>query len=382
MRKLLGIAFVVGLSCLSQLALARTSATMSQQQQRLQHIGQSISSLREHLSSDQAKQSQVEDKLRTAEMAVDHQAKHYRATLLQLDKVQRKLNEVESQHDKYQRELSQQKAALAAQVRAEYMLGRQQYLKILLNQEDPGRIDRYLMYYYYLMWARQALIKQVKVTFQKVNKTAVQIQKQTQHLETAKALEQRASQQLQQERRERSQVLRELKVSIGSQQEQLQQLLQDKARLQQVVKYLQEHRYYYTAGKEFSSTKGRLPWPVRNGKVIQSFGVPLVHGRMHSSGILIAAPLGTEIHAIYPGKVVFAHWLRGYGLVVIVQHSEVYMTLYAHLESIYAHVGESVQPGTVLATVGNSGGLQDSALYFEITRFGHGIDPKQWLRVR
>ena len=97
---------------------------------------------------------------------------------------------------------------------------------------------------------------------------------------------------------------------------------------------------------------------------------------------MLQAPIGTPIHAIYSGKVVFAHWLRGYGLLVIVQHGSRFMSLYAHAESLYVQDGDQVKPGQVIATVGNSGGLNQAALYFEITYNGQAVDPLKWLRKR
>jgi septal ring factor EnvC (AmiA/AmiB activator) len=127
----------------------------------------------------------------------------------------------------------------------------------------------------------------------------------------------------------------------------------------------------------FSTLKGKLPWPVK-GRLVQKFGNP----RSDSvwDGVLIDAKEGTDIHAVTWGKVVYAEWLRGYGLLIIIDHGQGYMTLYAFNQSLYKRIGETVNAGDIIASAGQSGGRSQSGLYFGIRKKGTPIDPLEWCR--
>ncbi len=141
----------------------------------------------------------------------------------------------------------------------------------------------------------------------------------------------------------------------------------------------QQKAYGYYPGKSFETMRGKLHWPIIKGRIIQYFNQILLHSELHSTGILIDSPVGKKVHAVFPGKVVFADWLRGFGLLVILQHGQNYMSLYGRNQSLYVKTGQIVQAGQVIATTGNSGGFKKTALYFEIRHNENAVNPQTWL---
>jgi len=341
-------------------------------------LGSSITSLEHSLFESKSQKNTVENQLQKTELQIAGSSKQLNNTLKTLNTQQKLLATTQTQQAEYTLQLQQQQQVLNEQLCASYILGRQQYLKILLNQENPATVERYITYYRYLMNARSQAIQQIQVTLSQLEATAAAVNQQTQKLQNVKAQEQAITAKLTEEKQIRSQVLQQLERSIGSKQQQLAKLLQDKARLQSVITKVQTSNVYHPPASSVASTARGMP--IAGGRMIQNYGQPLAGGRLFSSGILLSAPMGTPIHATAAGKVVFAHWLRGYGLLVIIQHNATYMSLYAHAESLYVQEGDEVTSGQVIATVGNSGGLTDPALYFEVTQNGLAIDPLKWIR--
>lgn len=262
------------------------------------------------------------------------------------------------------------------------MLGRQQYLKMLLNQEDPEKINRFIQYYQYLTAARLKTVQTMKKTLQQLETTTRILAKQAQKLQTTKAIEASQQHRLKRQKVSRRYILHKINRSLSNKKARLQQLIANKANLEHVLKNIERQSYYFAPGHLFAEAKAKLPWPVRGGLLIQAFHAPIADGRLYTTGILIKTRAGTPVHAIYKGKVVFANWLRGFGLLTIIQHGKNFMTLYAHAQNLYVKVGDTVNPGEMIATVGNSGGFQQNALYFEIRHDGIALNPTPWLRKR
>ena len=135
--------------------------------------------------------------------------------------------------------------------------------------------------------------------------------------------------------------------------------------------------YPITSDQPFASLKGKLTWPVA-GQLLHDFGQPRANGRLKWNGVVLAASRGREVRAVYHGRVIFADWLDGMGLLVIVDHGGGYLTLYGHNETTMKSAGDWVAPGDVIATVGASGGQPRASLYFEIRRNARPVDPGAW----
>ncbi len=354
--------------------------SVTTQKKKLASLKASIASLQHTLVLSQSQKEAVQAALQSTEQNIGETAKKLQVTLKQLQLQQKHLSTTQAQHARYQAELNEQENLLEEHIRAAYLLGRQQYLKMLLNEENITQVNRDIHYYHYVTQARLQTMQSIQVSLGLLAQTTAKILTQTQSLQATRQEQQEENDRLLQAKQSRHQLLTALNASIQSKEQQLQKLQQDKDNLEKIIQAINQKPFTGLApGGAFVSNQGRLPWPVSPGRILQNFNQPLAESNIKSTGILIAGATGSPVHAVFAGKVVFAHWLRGFGLLIIIQHGSNYMSLYGHAESVYVKPGESVKPGQVIATVGNSGGIDQSALYFEIRHLDQALNPMSWL---
>jgi len=346
------------------------------QEAQLKNVNQTIVSLKERLSTSQSEQKTLETTLKKVEQSVGVHAKKVAQTKRKLKKQQEKLSQIQKTFHRYEMQLQDQKTLLYRQIEMEYQLGRVPFLKIILNQENPEEISRFLMYYQYINQARLAIIQDILNTSQLVAKTLKELKQETLELEKIHTQETHQTQALKNEQHQRQALLKQTKQTIRSQKQRLQKLYQNKKRLESVIRSLKTQA---ASGMDFYKLHKKLPWPVK-GRVIENYHQTIADSQLKTSGIVIAAHEGTQIKAIYDGKVVFANWLKGFGQLVIIQHGKHYMTLYGRAQSLYVKEGQNVEKGQVIATVGNSGGFDKNALYFEIRHNAQPVNPFIWLK--
>ncbi|MEY4768939.1 MAG: hypothetical protein RL637_1578 [Pseudomonadota bacterium] len=332
-------------------------------------------------------------------------ARSVRELTLKIQTKQRELKRIQQQIRHYRTEQAWQSAALAQQLKASFMFGQQQTLHLLLNQQDPSRISRVMRYQYYWNQARFARLTQLKTTLDQLVQLEQQQRQQMQLLTQVMRSHQLGQQDLQQSQLQRAQLLAKLNQEFADKSSQLAQLNQNIAEAEALFAKLQttstppviesqavqaevtttaidtdgnllsEPSPAENIEPLFSQLKGQIPWPI-HAPIIKKFASPRFAGRW--DGVLMAAKEGTEIHSVAGGEVVFADWLRGYGLLLIINHGEDYMSLYAFNQSLYKKVGEKVKAGEVIAAVGKSDGREASGLYFGIRYKGKAIDPAKW----
>jgi septal ring factor EnvC (AmiA/AmiB activator) len=280
-----------------------------------------------------------------------------------------------------QGQINAQKKSLEAQIRVAYRMGRNDKLKLMLNQQEPAVTGRIMVYYEYLNKLRLKKIEKIDDDLQQLRAL-----KQVQHKENARLNEKLAKSKLEQSfliktRNAREQLLAKIKQRFFSKKQQLNQYKTSEKRLKTLILKLQQLRDPFPleegAVTEFAKLKGKLPWPVQ-GRIKKKFGARRMGSRW--DGVLIKAKSGTPIHAVTRGRVVYADWLRGYGLLTNIEHAQRYMTLYAFNESLYKSVGDWIEAGTVIATVGQSGGQTVTGLYFGIRKKGKPVNPERWCR--
>lgn len=297
----------------------------------------------------------------------------------QIDEQQNTLQKVREESAQLQRQINSQNNGLESQIKAAYAMGRSEKLKLMLNQEDPARSSRMLVYYDYLNKVRLTRIKQIETAVSRLAELEDQKQKETVQMEKAILLKKAEQDQLSETRKQRKVLLAQLDRAYSSGRQRLRQLQEDEKQLQGLVeKFNRSPVYHFFAPKingSFSALKGKLPWPV-NGQLINKFGSPRLETRW--DGVVIDALEGVDIRAVAKGKVVFADWFKGYGLLVIIDHGAGFMSLYAFNQSLYTDVGATVEPGNVIATVGKSGGRRRAGLYFGIRKKGKAEDPERW----
>ena len=277
------------------------------------------------------------------------------------------------------------KEVLRQQIVGAYLAGGQEYLKLLLNQQDPAELDRVLVYYDYLNRQRSSQIRAAVEELQRLDDLQQALNTQLKSLADLEAEQKQRRAELEQTRADRSKLLAKIKAEIQTKGQTLARMHGDERRLEKLVEQLRDALAdipeQTVERKPFRTLKGSLPWPVR-GRVAERYGAPRAGGDTRWSGLLIRAPAGTEVHAISHGRVVFADWLRGLGLLIIIDHGNGYMSLYGHNQSLFKEVGDWVEAGEVIATVGSTGGGEKSALYFEVRAKGKPQNPEAWLASR
>ena len=313
----------------------------------------------------------------------------------QIEQKRQSLDKIRQEMQVYQTEIDKLSKELAGQIRSAYAMGQKDKLKLMLNQQDPALSSRMMIYYDYLNKVRLSRLADMDASVQHLDQLDKQKRVETDLLE--QNLERKKSEQaaLDEARKQRNELLAQINSDFSSNEQQLSQLQESENRLKSLMASLPitEEELAVDAGQanelstamensselkgDFSTLKGKLPWPVK-GRLAQRFGSPRAEGIW--DGVLIDASEGMEIQAVTRGKVVYAEWLRGYGLLIILDHGQGYMTLYAFNQSLYKQTGESVEAGDIIASVGQSGGRTQSGLYFGIRKKGVPIDPLEWCR--
>jgi len=286
-------------------------------------------------------------------------------------------------------EVAGQRQVLAEEVRASYAMGRQERLKLMLNQEDPALLGRILAYYEHLHRRRIARIDVARQALDRLKETERAITQEQSRLEELLVQEEVERVRLGQAQLVREQILASLESDIQVRGTEVSKLEQDETRLKELVERLKQMQERLASIGQieneaavqtgpFSDQKGKLLWPTP-GRLLASFG-GLKGGGLAWDGAVITAPAGEPVRAVHRGRVVFADWLKGYGLMLILDHGDGYMSLYGYNQSLFKEAGDWVEPGEVVAVVGKSGGRTDPALYFGIRHNGKPVDPAQWCR--
>ncbi len=366
-------------------ALRTAADTAAVKQAELKLLRARIAEVQARMDRDVQRRSKLQLQLRKNERGIAQLAENLHDLDRSVTQAQSKLDALHRRQMQKQAALDAQKAALAQQIRAAYMQGRDSQLQLLLNAQDPATISRLLTYYSYFNKARAARIRVVRNKLDALARINAQVERQVNRLTSLRDQRARALAGLQRTRAARRRLLAKLDVNIHNRGEQLVRMQRNARSIEDLLANLQralaDIPADLTKHQRFARLRGRLPWPVL-GRVIQYFGEPLADGRLHAQGDLIAAPQGTPVRAVSYGRVVFADWLPHFGLLVIIDHGDGYMSIYAHNQSVYVHVGDWVQAGETIATLGDSGGQNKPALYFEIRHRNVALNPREWCSGR
>jgi len=349
--------------------------------EKIRQLEIQIEQLQQQMLSTRSEYDRLQLQLRDSEENIGEVAQHLEVLHGALNDKQNTLTNLKNERQQQKTWLDQQRQSLAQQIRAAYLMGRQDYLKLLLNQEDPFTLGRLLAYYDYFNYARAQQIANINATLQRLAALEDSINQEEGKLKQLFDNEKQKQARLELTHQEREKILAQFASSLESQEKELNQLQENKRQLEALLGTLGEafKNIPQPPGQSFAGLQGQLLAPIR-GQILYSFGQPLV-GNLKWQGILMAASSGTKVRAIAAGRVVFAQWFRNLGLLIILDHGESYMSLYAHNQSLYKKTGESVKAGEIIASVGNSGGRKQSALYFEIRQQGIPIDPMKWVHL-
>ncbi|MDH3948130.1 MAG: peptidoglycan DD-metalloendopeptidase family protein, partial [Gammaproteobacteria bacterium] len=284
---------------------------------------------------------EVQQALRTTERKVGAYIQELKQIKQQLRKQDRQLQKLFKQQKQLQRDVKNQRELLGEQIRAAYMIGRQEYLKLLLNQQDPAAMGRTMAYYKYFNQARQARIEQALQSITQLDAVSRRLEQEKRVLQAMRDEQKAKKQALEKTNRQRAQLVAQLSQEIHSKEEQIKQLRQNEQQLKAVLEAIEDTLADILPAEQprnFAAYKGRLIWPA-NGKVDNLYGQSRHKGRLKWNGVMIHAREGNTVHAVSRGRVAYADWLRGYGLLVILDHGDGYMSLYGHNQSLLKEVG-------------------------------------------
>ena len=367
------------------LPLAGNAATGEREakEAELKQLRQRIASLQQELDTVRGRYDSLRKELRRTERRIGNLSRKIRRLDQDLVTQKEKMAELRQRSGQLQRSVAGQREYLAGQIRASYAMGRQEYMKILLNQESPSTVGRVITYYDYLNKARTERIRTLGKTLRDLEQVRSELEVQTERLHALRAQRAREKSELEASRGERKKVVSQLKAEIKDKDRHLTGMVRDEQELKALIRALSEALADIPAEpgnrKPFGSLKGTLKWPA-SGPLTVSYGSPRKLGKLTWQGVMIGAGSGDEVRAVSHGRVAFADWLRGYGLLLIIDHGDGFMSLYGHNQSLYKETGDWVEPNEVIATVGDSGGQDRSGLYFEIRKNGQPTDPVRWCR--
>lgn len=426
---------LLALTCLLGPAFADERA---QTQQQLDATRQDIAELKKKLGALQEEKSGVQKDLRGTETDIGKLEKQVEELQKELKKSEGELERLDTEKKKLQSARIEQQRLIAIQARSAYQNnGREEYLKLLLNQQNPEKFARTLTYYDYLSKARLAQLRSFNETLRQLANVEKDIAQQQAQLLVQQGTLDAQRQELEKTRAERQEILAKLNSNLKTNDQKLAAREQEQAELGKVLKTIEEtlarqareaeearqralaeqeaerkrQREAAIAAREsrdtsaddepkkpvrtpgplvssdgavyggaFSAARGKLPWPV-NGRLLARFGESRGDdARAKWDGVMISASAGSQVHAVHGGRVVFADWLRGAGLLVILDHGNGYLSLYGHNQTLLKGAGDIVKAGEAISTVGNSGGQSTPALYFAIRQQGQPSDPTQWCR--
>lgn len=364
-------------------AAAAAAKPAGQDEARLEDVRREIERVAGELTGARDQQSRLREELKTSEKQIGAAS----LTLKQLAARQREkageLARLQERRRDAEAALARQRDGLERQIVAAYMMGREGQMKIIFNQQDPAALGRMLSYYDYFNRARIERMDAIRAGMAEIDTLQSGISAEQAELDRLSAERSGQIRLLDASRKARRETLAKLETEIKSREQRLAGLKQDERSLSELVTRLREAFRDLPVdlpdGVPFAKLKGKLPWPVQ-GKLVARYGSSRGEAeKLTWRGIVIDADEGAEVRAVYNGRVVFADWMRGFGLLVIVDHGGGYMSLYGHNQSLYKAVGDAVRKGETIATVGNSGGRNRAGLYFELRHNGVPDNPTPWL---
>jgi len=407
------------------LPAAAAEESVEAKRHRLEALQQRIEKLEETSAADRGQRGELQRELEQSERRAGELSRALRAIEQDLEERSRALEKLGGELQRKERELGRNRAELRRQLRGAFILGRQKRLKLLLNQEDPGRVSRITAYYEYLSRSRAQRIEEIRIWVRELRVVAAAVAAERAQLARLRGEREAERQRLEQSRNQRQAVLAQLERSMQEKESSLRELKKDAKALGQLLERLaleaeqarEQEAQRATAARQaaeqvpereqaqqqrqaqrrkqpeqerqaqpqrqsdqpLAARKGRLPWPAA-GRLSAGYGSRRAAGGLTWDGVVISAPEGSEIRAVHPGRVVYADWLRGFGLLLILDHGDGYMTLYGFNQTLLKQTGEQVAEGEPIALVGDSGGRRSFGLYFGIRHQGRPDNPRRWCR--
>jgi septal ring factor EnvC (AmiA/AmiB activator) len=366
--------------CLARPAAAQQQMSREETETRLKEVVAEISQLQNRLEASREIHRQEQEQLRDVDLRMQEITLNIRQLDSEYEVQRQKLDVLLWQRDDYLASLQEQHEQLSGQLIAAYRLGKQSRLKLVLNQDSPAQVSRMLAYYDYLNRAQMTRISGLKEALTRLELMQSVINRELSRLQDVQSEHRKALELLNRQREDRKILVAELVQQINSEEASLKELLRNRQDLETLLSRLSDALADIPAdlGQRLgvAKQKGRLPLPVE-GRVRHAFGQRRAGG-LYWQGWLIQAEIGSEVRAVAYGRVAFADWLRGYGLLMIIDHGQGFMSLYGNNEGLLKEVGDWIEPTEIISIVGASPGT-DQGLYFELRKDGKAVDPAAWL---
>jgi murein hydrolase activator len=378
---------------LLSLSVNEGRAGLLEKSSELNEVQENIDVAKQNMQRIELKKADLQNQLAEVEKRYGETAAILKTLQAQIEQARQNLGKNQQDRIIYQQEIDRQCKELATQIKSAYTMGQQEKLKIMLNQQDPVLSSRMMLYYNYINKARLKKLSDIKLAIQYQGR--LDQQKDTETRLLTESLEQKQAKQvvLNDVKKQRNVLLRQLLRDFSSRQQQLADLKESETKLKGLLTTLQDEKVALTAKPvepvkeavkpevnmpqtdiDFTTLQGQLAWPV-NGSV-HKFGSARAGGTW--DGVLINASEGTEVKAVANGKVAYSGPFQGYGSLIIIDHGQGYMTVHGFNQSLYKREGDVIAAGDVIASVGKSGGRKQSGLYFAIRKQGMPIDPLVW----
>jgi len=380
-RRVMTFAMTAWLVLGSMVCHAENSLTKEEAESRLKTLESEISNLQKELERTRSTLSDEQKALKAADLDIQKSALELRALESTRQVHVRELAGLKTERQNYLDSLEKRREVLATQIMAAYRLGRESRLKLVLNQDSPALLSRTLAYYDYFSRSQASQINELRQVLKTLDEMQAKINVELSVLDDVQKSQQAVLNEMTDQRNQRQAVIDTLSGRIDSEETRLTELQRDQQDLEALLEKLSDALADIPSdlGQQngLLELKGKMPIPVK-GRVKQAYGQPRTAG-LRWQGWLINADVGSDVKAIAYGRVAYSDWLRGYGLLMIIDHGDGFLSLYANNESLLREVGDWVEPGSNISTVGSSP-LNGDGLYFEIRKDGKALDPAAWLK--
>jgi len=410
-------------------AATAAKTEVAEKQSDLKDLRGQIESLRKEMAAAEGTRADVADQLKDAEREISITQRDLHQLAGQRGELQSTLKDLGTQSRDLEGRLYSQQGQLEKLVYRQYLQGRPDSLRLLLNGDDPNQLARDLHYLAAIGRARSQLLQEIEATLQRKRELTADTRERAEQLAAIEARQKEQHDKLLAQREQRKVTLERISAKITAQRREIGSLQRDEKSLSQLIERLakiiaakpvprpesprkaapkaadgaagskpdekpggkapakpaaadiaNERTPEATPSGNFSRLKGSLHLPAR-GAVTNRFGTARQEGSTWK-GLFIRAGAGSEVKAIAGGRVVFADWMRGFGNLLIVDHGDSYLTIYGNNDSLLKQVGDTVRGGDTVASVGNSGGNPESGLYFELRHQGQPLDPLKWVTIK
>jgi septal ring factor EnvC (AmiA/AmiB activator) len=358
--------------------------TPAQKEAELKKVNARIEKVRKAVNEDIEKRDKLSAQLRDAELGVQGARRKLEETRALRIASESRLEDLEREQASREKELAAERGALAGELRTAYVNGREEQLKMLLNQQDPAEFGRMLTYYGYFGRARAERIGSIRDKLEHLALLREKIAAESQRLKELEARQEQELAALKGAQQKRTQAVSAIESQIKTRGGEIKRLESQARGLEKLIADLRKALQSAPVAKQapFEPLRGKLPWPVQQGKVLARFGQPRAGGSLKWQGMLIGTDRGARVRAPFAGRVAYADWLPGMGLMIVLDHGGGYLSLYGHNEEVFKKVGDPVAAGDVIGAVGDTGGHNQPALYFEVRRGREPVNPENWLQRR